>query len=98
LFAQGESAGKALDEDGPTTLWSNHLPAPQRPPVTQEMIDAMGTPEELSRMFACHRRALEFLQCHEREFAALYSNEWVAVTESGLVAHSADFEDVHAVV
>ena len=66
--------------------------------LTQEQIDALGAPEELLRKFACYRRASEFLQCHEPEFAALYPNEWVAVTERELVAHSPDFEDVHAAV
>ena len=98
LFAQAEPREKVFDEDGPPTLWSSHLPAIEHPSITQEMIDAMGTPEGLLRMFECYRRASEFLQCHEREFAALYPNEWVAVTESELIAHSADFEDVHAAV
>ena len=97
LFAQG-SPKEFFDEDGPPTLWSNHLPQVEHPPVTQEMVDALGTPEELLRKFACYRRASEFLQRHEREFAALYPNEWVAVTERELVAHSPDFEDVHAAV
>ncbi|MGH2632484.1 MAG: hypothetical protein ACRDG3_03655 [Tepidiformaceae bacterium] len=98
LFARGNSPSELFDRDAAPTLWASQLVETERPPLTQEQIDSCGTREQLLRMFELGRRATVFFQCHEQEFAALYPNEWVAVTENALIAHAAEFEEVDALI